>query len=311
MVRVIEGRSGRSGEPEGELLYSTSQLSRILKVPSRRIRDWVRRGLIEPVRTGTRGQLFDFRQMTELERLRKLTDEGVSTRDIRRSLDQAKRWMPEEGGSLARLSRPEGESRLLVRTEAGTLAEPSGQLRLDFDGGPTSPGPDRITPMTLPSAEEDETTPELPAEQWFERAVAFEEAGNLDHAAAAYEQALELGEPRADAAFNLGNVLVGLGRLEDAVPRFEEALAAEPRWVEAWNNLASVHAHLENWPEAIEAGCRAVDLEFDYPDAHYNLAEAYHAAGRPREARRHARIYLKFDPKSEWAERLRETLELN
>jgi tetratricopeptide (TPR) repeat protein len=99
--------------------------------------------------------------------------------------------------------------------------------------------------------------------------------------------------------------------LDEAVACFEGALDADPRYVEAWNNLASVQLARNEWQRAVEAGCRAVDLARNYADAHFNLAQAYHALGRRDEARRHARLYWKLDPHSEWARLLREDLDLS
>jgi tetratricopeptide (TPR) repeat protein len=299
-------------------LYTTAQLSRILKVPGRRIRSWVRRGLIRPVRTVHRLDYFDFRQMTELKMLRELTEGGVTVEEIRKSLEQLKRWLPEAERSLARLSTLEGDPQILVRVE-GQLTEPSGQLRLDFDESDAAdPTPVAATVEDAIADAEislepvaDEPAIDLSAAERFEVAVELEEEGNLEEAAEAYAAALEAGGESAEIAFNLGNVLFALGRKPEAIERFEEALALDPKYVEAWNNLASVHAELENWTKAIESGCRAADLNYDYPDAHYNLAEAYHGAGRRQEAKRHARIYLKFDPHSEWAAGLREKLGLS
>ncbi|MGH2569655.1 MAG: tetratricopeptide repeat protein [bacterium] len=298
-------------------LYTTAQLSRILRVPGRRIRSWIRRGLITPVRTVHRLDCFDFRQMTELKMLRELTEGGVTIEEIRKSLELVSRWLPEAERSLARLATLEGDQ-LRVRVE-GRLAEPSGQLRLDFDEADRDDAADR-EPGVAATVEEaiagdeldyeppdDEASESSPAER-FEIAVELEEEGALEEAASAYEEAFAAGGESAEIAFNLGNVLFALGKKPDAIEWFEIALELDPKYVEAWNNLASAHAELEEWPKAIAAGCRAVDLHFDYPDAHYNLAQAYHGAGQRQQALRHARIYLKFDPRSEWAVELREKL---
>jgi tetratricopeptide (TPR) repeat protein len=307
------------GEAEGsdfQRLYTTAQLSRILRVPGQRIRSWIRRGLIRSVRTVHRLDYFDFRQMTELKMLRELTEGGVTLEEIRRSLELVSRWLPEAERSLARLATLEGDQ-LLVRVE-GRLAEPSGQLRLDFDEAVADEEAEESVAATVEDAIADDATiyepipdddgPELSPAERFEVAVELEEEGALEEAAAAYQEAFAAGGESAEIAFNLGNVLFALGKKHDAIEWFEVALEADPKYVEAWNNLASAHAELDEWPQAISAGCRAVDLHFDYPDAHYNLAQAYLGAGRRQEALRHARIYLKFDPRSEWAAELREKL---
>jgi tetratricopeptide (TPR) repeat protein len=226
------------------------------------------------------------------------------------------RWLPEAERSLARLATLEGDQ-LLVRVE-GRLAEPSGQLRLDFEVDREEEADEESVAATVEDAIADDPidyepipdddAPDLSPAERFEVAVELEEEGALEEAAAAYEEAFAAGGESAEIAFNLGNVLFALGRKREAIEWFEVALEADPQYVEAWNNLASAHAELDEWPQAIAAGCRAVDLHFDYPDAHYNLAQAYRGAGRRQEALRHARIYLKFDPRSEWAVELREKL---
>jgi tetratricopeptide (TPR) repeat protein len=256
------------------------------------------------VRTEHREEYFDFRQMTELKMLRDLTDGGVTVLEIRRGLDQLRRWLPEAERSLARLAQLEGRGALLVRLEGGRLAEPSGQLRMDFDGA-------RDAPATPTQVVDPEIAHAPSGEDWFEAAVEFEEGDRPEEAAAAYAEALAAGGAEAEAAFNRGNVLFTLGRLDEAVACFEGALDADPRYVEAWNNLASVQLARNEWQRAVEAGCRAVDLARNYADAHFNLAQAYHALGRRDEARRHARLYWKLDPHSEWARLLREDLDLS
>jgi len=296
-VRIVQTTDELPG------LYTTAQLSRILKVPERRIRTWVRMGLIRPARTSTGGAHFDFRQMTELRLLRELTDEGVSVSAIRRGLAQLERWLPEGERTVARLTCAPGDGRLLIRDLEGRVAEASGQLRLAF---PADADPDeRVDPVALPDADPGPT-----AEEWFEAAIEFEEGDRPEEAEAAYAEAMVAGSDRTAAAFNRGNVLFTLGRLDDAVACFHAALREDPRYLEAWNNLASAELARGEWQSAVEAACRAVDLDRDYADAHFNLAQAYLALGRRDEARRHARTYLRFDPTSEWAERLRADLGL-
>jgi tetratricopeptide (TPR) repeat protein len=292
-------------------LYTVTQLSRILKIPGRRIRAWVRRGLIRPARTELRLHFFDFRQMTELKTLRRLTEEGVPLTEIRASLEKLRRWFPEAEGSLGQLSKLEGQ--LLTRVEGGAVAEPSGQLRLGFDLPPTAPPPppDPEAPVLRVVADISPVRPErvaADAEDWFDRALELEEEEDLGRAVRAYEQALLQGGPDAEVAFNLGNALYALGRLDEAIVRFEQAVTIDPDYVEAWNNLGGVHADVGQWDQAIVAATRALELAPTYADPHYNLAEAYVASGRYGDARLHAARYFQHDPDSPWAERLRKDL---
>jgi len=341
--------------------FTSTQLGRILKLPRRRIRAWVRRGLIRPVATVHRIDYFDFTQAAELKRLSELADNGVAVATIRDSLQLLASWFPRTQSAIARLEELEGEDGLLVRLTGGRLAEPTGQLRLfdrvdpapetapadapaPGDGPPAAgsirrpapppapapvpdaetevprtaprPVPDNIVPFPgrprerTPAPAPPAGAPARTADEWFEIALEHEEAEEPEEAARAYREALMTGGPSAEIAFNLGNVLYSLGRWEEALSRFQQAVEVDPDYAEAWNNLASVHAQFEEWPDAIAAGLRALELAPDFADAHYNLAEAYLASGRRDEARRHARAYLRTDPQSPWAQRLKQNLSL-
>lgn len=338
-------RLGLASARDAGRLGTSDQLARILRVPARRLRAWIRRGLLKPVKSERRVEWFDFRQAAEIKRLAELTAAGIPVATIRESLEKIARWLPETDSALMRLERWVGQAGLLVRVGEGTLAEPSGQLRLLFEpevaafptappeGGIGMPGPTAAPPdspaapvspaapasrpaLTVirggapPAADPRAESAEPSADTWFELALECEEGDRLDEAARAYREALLAGGPSAEIAFNLGNVLYSLGRWEEALSRFEQAVEADPEYVEAWNNLASVHAQFEEWDDAIDAGLRAVEIAPDYPDAHYNLAEAYHASGRRAEALRHARAYLKTDARSPWAKRLEQNLGL-
>jgi len=328
--RDFLARLGLPAGSDAPRLCTSEQLSRILHVPVRRLRAWIRRGLLKPVRSERRVDWFDFRRAAEIQQLADLTANGVSVATLRESLGRISRWLPETESALARLERWAGEAGLLVRLGAGQLAEPTGQLRLLFGDdvpeapvppavasarAPTTPGDRRpllaVIPGGATAASSAPAEPAAPgADGWFELALEYEEAERLDDAARAYREALLAGGPSAEIAFNLGNVLYSLGRWEEALSRFQQAVEADPEYVEAWNNLASVHAQFEEWDDAIEAGLRALEIAPDYPDAHYNLAEAYHASGRRAEALRHARAYLQSDGKSPWARRLEQNLGL-
>lgn len=316
--------------------FTITQLGRILKLPRRRIRAWIRRGLVRPADTVHRIDYFDFGQVAELKRLAELAENGVPVDTIRESLRRLSSWFPETESALARLEELEGEGGLLVRLRGGRLAEPTGQLRL-FDAAARPAANDAAAlPPEAPAAEIATEAAEAPpgnivafpghrvappapapavpgghtADEWFEIALEHEEAERPEEAGRAYREALLVGGPSAEIAFNLGNVLYSLGRWEEALSRFQQAVEVDPEYAEAWNNLSSVHAQFEEWPDAIEAGCKALQLAPDFADAHYNLAEAYHASGRDAEARRHARAYLRIDPQSPWAERLRQNLSI-
>ena len=285
-------------------LYTTEQLARILGIPRREITAWRRAGLIEPARLVRRLAFFDYRQVSALKALRELAHSGVKPQRIRRSLHELEGWWPDTDGALAQLETIEQEGDLFVRTREGSLAEPSGQLLLDFGARASE-----ASNQAPEARERTESSTGLQGEEfWFRRGLALEEEGRPEEAVHAYTQALEAGHPRPELAFNLGNLMYGLQKTEEAAQCFALATEIEDDYVEAWNNLGNALAELDRADEAIAAFQAAIRLEADYPDPHFNLAETYAAQGRLDEARAHWSEYLALDPHSTWSDEVRKRL---
>src|ERR1700756_4714396 len=116
-------------------VYTLAELSDLLGVPRGRIRAWVRAGLVQPAAEDQGEWQFDFRQITAVKTLAKLTQGGVKVARLRRCLDQLRAWFPDVEDPLARLALLEQETgHVLIRLEDGQLAEPSGQQHFDFEG---------------------------------------------------------------------------------------------------------------------------------------------------------------------------------
>nr|WP_240901064.1 XrtA/PEP-CTERM system TPR-repeat protein PrsT [Thioalkalivibrio sp. XN8] len=80
----------------------------------------------------------------------------------------------------------------------------------------------------------------------------FQNAGQLDEAAAYFEEALGVAPDNAAAAFNLGRVRAAQGRLDDAVAQFERILAQQPRNAAALSALAQIDWAQGRRDEAID-----------------------------------------------------------
>jgi tetratricopeptide (TPR) repeat protein len=271
-------------------LYNMAELSLLLHVPSERIRRWLGAGWLQPVKEECGVQLFDYQQVIGIKTLWQLTRSGVRPGRIRRSLEQIRAWMNTDN-PLSQLALFEEKGQLYVRLEHG-LADPSGQMHLDFEEGPAT------LQMTPPESVED----------WFRAGRQHEEAEQWDLAADAYRQSLLFGGPNAATVFNLANVLSAWGKHEAAVERYCQALEMEPGYASAWNNLGGVFMELRQFDKAILAYRQAIDL--GHADSHYNLASLLEQVGKVDEARSHWQAYLTHDPDSEWgrlaAERLGE-----
>ena len=357
-------------------LFTTAQLSRILEVPAREIRAWMRRKLIRPVKVARRLAWFDFREVAMARALHALTSAGVSPARIGRSMRELSQWLPDAHGVDAQAMLTQLETfahgpTLSIRLQDGRLADPGGQLLLDFhrDEANRAAGagairafvPRPVAAQDRPTAEGDSHVPNAAAanlvrdlaavlgmrpdgtpspeqppdggealvepgrvldlsaatggvwagagpEELFRQGVRAEDAGQWQLARHLYERALAAGEADPETCFNLGNVLYELDRKHAAARRYLQAVALDAEYVESLNNLGNALAESGRLNEAVRAYRRALRLEPAYADAHSNLAETLVYLGRYQEARFHWTAYLAMDPRSSWANAIRELL---
>jgi tetratricopeptide (TPR) repeat protein len=274
--------------------FTPSQIAATLNVPRSRLDRWIAAGLILPVEVHADVPLFEFRQVAAARTLADLMQSGVSLAKVRRAVAGLSKWLPATDQPLLELSLGEDVRRLVVRNAAGQLAEPSGQLLLEFDQT------DSELAVAFCGSESDSDT--------FRRALACEEDRPLE-AAAIYRELIAKRGPHATLAFNLANALYAADDVEGAQQAYLEATQLEPRHAGAWNNLANVHAELDQPEEAIQAYRRALALDSRLADARFNLAQTLVELGREQEAVLHWRAYLATDAGSNWADYARERLE--
>lgn len=294
------------GKPEyGEAvhrLYMTSTLTEALGVASDTIRGWVKAGLIKPVTTVNGVWHFDFRQVTAARTLTNLARCGVSVRRMRRSLLSLRQWLPDADLPLEQLAVIEQDGRLMVRLAEGELAEPDGQLQLDFETGPA--------PLKMPFLQSAHTAAPKTAAQWYQQGVEQDANGYRAEAVDSYRRALKAGGPDARTSFNLANALRELGLRREAVERYEQTVEIEPDFLEAWNNLGITLAELERREQAIVAFREVLARDPEHPLANYNLADQLDELGCGHDAKSHWEAYLRHDRFSEWAGHARSRLAL-
>jgi tetratricopeptide (TPR) repeat protein len=269
-------------------LYTQAQVCRLLGVRRDRLRSWLALGLIQPAQEVHGLCLFEFSQVTGVKTLVELTEAGAKAKEIRRSLEQLGRWLPQVKLPLSMLALLESDGKLLFRLEQGCLAEPSGQMHLDFSD---QPAPEVIEAQPVART----------AEEWWTLGWEKEEAGELEEAARAYRKALLAEGPNADLVFNLGNVLYALGQKEAAAERLRQAVELDRGFAEAWYNLGLVLLDLEDTAEALEAFAGALRADPQFADAHFDLANLLERSHRADEARTHWEAFLKLAPDSEQA----------
>ena len=95
---------------------------------------------------------------------------------------------------------------------------------------------------------------------------------------------------------NLGVALVRLGRVQEAVGHYEQAVRLEPRFADAHYNLGNALAALGQTMEAVTQYQEALQIKPEYAEAHYNLGVILERIGRVTEAIPHYAQALKLRP---------------
>jgi tetratricopeptide (TPR) repeat protein len=80
-------------------------------------------------------------------------------------------------------------------------------------------------------------------------------------------------------AYNAGAALANSGDLKAAAAKFNEAVTAKPDLTAAWIALAKVSAKTKDFPKAIEAANKVLEIDNEDTDMYAVLAQAYEATG--------------------------------
>ncbi|MDB3914351.1 tetratricopeptide repeat protein [Alphaproteobacteria bacterium] len=100
----------------------------------------------------------------------------------------------------------------------------------------------------------------------------LKEIGRLDEALASYTQAIALKPDYAKAHYNLGNTLKEIGRLDEALASYNQAIALKSDFAEAHNNLGNTFQELGRLDEALASFTKAITLNPEYSSARHMLA---------------------------------------
>jgi tetratricopeptide (TPR) repeat protein len=278
-------------------LYTVATLAELLKVTRQRIVFWVSTGLIRPVRKEHGVSYFDFRQVSAAQTLVELHRADVPFTQLRKSLEQLKRWLPEAQQPLEQLTVVEERGKLLIRVGEEDLAEPDGQYHFDFTDEPP--------PLPLASPFKREV---MNAAQWSALAVDQQANGMFAQAAESFREALLLAGPDPELCFDLAHALAEMGKKEQAAERYRQAVEMDPKYSDAWNNLGVTLSELGDVEAAAAAFRRVLSLDAMNARAIYNLADTLEDLGRVAEAQAHWQAYLRLDNRSEYAAHARSRL---
>ncbi len=246
--------AGLSQRPPARKSFSSADLCGVLACDPGALRRYELLGLVH-----SQEGLYDFQDIVSLRTVLGLVASGVSPRTISRSIRGLASVLPGTGRPLSQLKIIVEHREALLAELGGLLLAPDGQMLL-WGTGPVSPGETGPVPICIDAA------------AFLEQGRQLEDRDQLTAAAESYRRALEIEPGRAEAHFNLGNVLRDLGRPGEAEQCFRRALEADAAMAEAWYNLADVMEESDRLDEAVAALRRALALCPDYADAQCNLA---------------------------------------
>jgi cytochrome c-type biogenesis protein CcmH/NrfG len=148
------------------------------------------------------------------------------------------------------------------------------------------------------------------AEAWFQLGLGWQRtgtAGSADSAAAAYAKALEIEPENVEALVHHGLVLEDLQRFEDAMGEYTKAANLAPEDPLPYINLGSIlYFHYRRTYEAKEALTKAIELDPQNADAHFNLGVLFADANMFSEAKAEWEAARGFAPEGSPARALAE-----
>lgn len=247
---------------------------------------------------------FEFSDLVSVRRVTALLEEGVPLRRIRRSLESLRESIPELDRPLEALRPAPGRAGEVVARHQGLLVETDGQLVLEL--GSESAPDERIAPLA-PRQRETQATERQEArgvaDAWFEQGCRLDtDRSTYAEAIYAYEQAVAADPEYADAWCNLGTVFYNQERRARARECFERTLRLEPHHLEGHLNMAALLEEAGEPGAALRHYKRALAIDPLCADTHVSLALVYGRLCLPGRAREHWRRYLQLDPSGGWAD---------
>jgi len=130
---------------------------------------------------------------------------------------------------------------------------------------------------------------------WFGAGHCCSSLGRYEEAIQAYKEAIRL-KPDFAAYNNLANTYHELGRNEEAFRAIQQAIRLEPEHAGGYYNLGNACDELGRYEEAIQAYKKAIRLKPDYVNAHYNMGISFGNLGRYEEAIQAYREAIRLKP---------------
>ena len=275
--------------------YTLSEVSKLLGLTRSIVTGLVDAGFVSPARGRRKAYRFTFQDLVMLRAARGLTEAGLSSTRILRSLRRLKAQLPDDipRGPL----RIEAQGDSVVVSEGDRQWQPEdGQYVLGFtvESTPRRGVSFIDQPMVESAPRSESAQPASPSgDEWFHKAMSLEEV-DPEASCDAYRQAIAADPAYGPAYTNLGRMLHQQARLREAESVYRLGLArCGPDSVSLFN-LGVLLEDSNRSAEAAGLYRKALEASPEMADAHYNLALLCEAKGMRREALRHLSAYRKF-----------------
>jgi len=139
--------------------------------------------------------------------------------------------------------------------------------------------------------------------QLFQNAFSHHQQGRLADAENGYRQVLSIAPNHPESRYNLGNVLVAMGQVDEAIPCYESAISLKPDYVDAHFNLANIYMNLGRFDVAASGFRTTVSLAPTFAGGYFNLGFVLSETGQMEEARDAFRRVIDLQPESPEAHR--------
>ncbi len=147
-----------------------------------------------------------------------------------------------------------------------------------------------------PSSSEVSSQNQAAAREYNSDGIAFYHAGDLEQAAACFQQAIDKNPGLVEAYNNLGLVETEQGKKEQAVAHFEQAIQLDPELSASYTNLGYVYFMEESYLEAIGMYEEALKRSSESSTAWTNLGNAHFKLGNVEQAREAWEKAISLDP---------------
>jgi tetratricopeptide (TPR) repeat protein len=264
--------------------YSLRDVVKLLGLSRSIVGRLIEAGFVTPGRGPRREYRFSFQDLVLLRAAQGLVDAKIPSTRILRALRRLRAKLPERMPLTGLRIEAAGDD--VVVTEGSAQWRPEdGQYVFGFQVESDGRQLAFLAPADKPRA--------APTAPWFEQGLAFESA-DVERACDAYRRAIGADRRDLGAYVNLGRLLHGQGRLQEAEKVYREGRASCGPDGTLLFNLGVLLEDRGRTKEAIDSYRAALASEPDLADAHFNLARLYETQGRRQDAVRHLSAFRKL-----------------